>query len=201
VRRAQARLRALRGLIAARALGFAVADIAGRASLGGAVRDDPGVAKKRKRSKGEDPAAEVIRPLVLVNPVDHGSDPEPRRDTSTLTGTPAAMVQRLPGPLGGRAGAHLCYGDPVGVGERAVIPVADVRMLGGWGRGDRGAEAGEGGGGLLGARPIGYIEVSADGSRYVALGSARRRGSALATGLAALAGGVLAVLALRRSRG
>ncbi len=169
------------------------------------MRDDPGVAKKRKRSKGEDPAAEVIRPLVLANPVDHGSDPEPRRDTSTLTGTPAAtLVQRLPGPLGGRAGAHLCYGDPVGVGERAVIPVADVRMLGGWGRGDRGAEAGErgeGGGGLLGARPIGYIEVSADGSRYVALGSARRRGSALATGLAALAGGVLAVLALRRRRG
>jgi uncharacterized spore protein YtfJ len=71
-------------------------------------------------------------------------------------------------------GARLVYGKPVKVGERTVIPVARLFTAGGfgWGGGVQNPESsgeGAGGGGVVDARPIGYIEVDKDGSRYVAI--------------------------------
>jgi len=67
-------------------------------------------------------------------------------------------------------GARLCFGRPVELKNRTVIPVASVRSVGGWGFGNdgRGADrsAGGGGGGLLDARPVGFIEIGPDGARF-----------------------------------
>jgi uncharacterized spore protein YtfJ len=72
------------------------------------------------------------------------------------------------------AGARLCYGDPVTAGDRTVIPVARVRVVGGGGFGSgRGGESptdegkGGGGGGYVDAQPLGYVEVGPEGTRYV----------------------------------
>ena len=55
--------------------------------------------------------------------------------------------------LAAARGARLCYGEPVHVDGRTVIPVARVRAAGGMGQ--------RGGGGRLDAVPVGFIEVSA----------------------------------------
>ncbi len=66
------------------------------------------------------------------------------------------------------SGARLCYGKPVKSGGRTVVPVARVRVAGGWGFGtDPGADSrGGGGGGGLDARPVGFIEVGPEGARF-----------------------------------
>ena len=75
-------------------------------------------------------------------------------------------VRKLVAQLGG---ARLCYGEPVRVGEREVIPVARVRGAGGLGFGS-GVEdvggGGGGGGGFLDAQPIGFIDVGPEGARF-----------------------------------
>ncbi len=65
-------------------------------------------------------------------------------------------------------GARLCFGRPVEVKGRTVIPVASVRTVGGYGFGNEanGGGAGGGGGGALDARPIGFIEIGPDGTRF-----------------------------------
>ena len=60
--------------------------------------------------------------------------------------------------LAAARGARLCYGEPVHVDGRTVIPVARVRATGGMGE--------RGGGGRLDAVPVGFIEVSEDGARF-----------------------------------
>ena len=93
-----------------------------------------------------------------------GKEPKPPKAAG-----PADPLRRAVDAL---TGARLCYGDPVQAGERTIIPVARVRLSGGWGfgRGGPGAEAGAGsgggGGGHLDATPIGFIEVGPTGSRY-----------------------------------
>ncbi len=91
------------------------------------------------------------------------------------------LVERL-------SGARLCYGEPVRVGERTVIPVARVRSAGGggFGRSDGGRAAqdlsapepadrsgdvgsGGGGGGFLEAQPMGFIDISPAGARFEAI--------------------------------
>lgn len=69
-----------------------------------------------------------------------------------------------------RANAEACFGKPASVGERTVIPVAEVTYgLGfGWGGGrDAKGESGSGGGGGGGSRVRGVavIELSPDGVR------------------------------------
>ena len=67
-------------------------------------------------------------------------------------------------------GARLCYGDPVSAEGRTVIPVARVSARGGLGFGAGAGEGegeGGGGGGKLSATPVGFIEVTADGTRFV----------------------------------
>jgi hypothetical protein len=83
-------------------------------------------------------------------------------------------------------GAGLCYGEPVREGARTVIPVARVG-------GSRDA---------VGAQPVGYIEVGAEGARFVAIGDAARDRvlMALAAVAATLAGALAGVLLGRRRR-
>jgi hypothetical protein len=93
--------------------------------------------------------------------------------------------------LAAARGARLCYGEPVHVDGRTVIPVARVRAAGGMGQ--------RGGGGRLDAVPVGFIEVSEAGARFEAIGQHDSGVRALAAGGAALTA-VLAAAALRRPR-
>ena len=93
--------------------------------------------------------------------------------------------------LAAARGARLCYGDPVQVEGRTVIPVARVRAAGGLGE--------RGGGGRLDAVPVGFIEVSPTGSRFEPIEQPSNSARALAAGGAALTG-LIAAAALRRQR-
>jgi uncharacterized spore protein YtfJ len=101
-------------------------------------------------------------------------------------------------------GARLCFGRPVEMEGRTVIPVASVRTAGGWGFGNQvdssssSSGSGGGGGGALDARPVGFIEISAEGTRYQRIDDGRMALRALA------AGSILALVAgraLSRRRG
>jgi hypothetical protein len=94
--------------------------------------------------------------------------------------------------LAAARGARLCYGDPVQVDGRTVIPVARVRAAGGFGRGGAG-------GGRLDAVPVGFIEVAAGGSRFESIEPPRVGARALAAGGAAVTG-LVAAAAIRRPR-
>jgi uncharacterized spore protein YtfJ len=73
-------------------------------------------------------------------------------------------------------GARLCYGEPVKVSGRTVIPVASVEAAGGggWGKGEGTDETGDstgrgtggGAGGWVSATPVGFIEIGPDGTRF-----------------------------------
>jgi hypothetical protein len=93
--------------------------------------------------------------------------------------------------LAAARGARLCYGDPVHVDGRTVIPVARVRAAGGMGQ--------RGGGGRLDAVPIGFIEVSQAGARFEPIASAGPGARGLAAGGAALTA-LAAAAVLRRPR-
>jgi hypothetical protein len=96
------------------------------------------------------------------------------------------IAREVADDLVGNHGAGLCYGDPVREGGRTVIPVARVG-------GSRDA---------VGAQPLGYIEVDATGSRYVAIGGgARERAlTAVVAAAAGLLGALAGVLLGRRTR-
>ena len=99
-------------------------------------------------------------------------------------------------------GARLCFGRPVEMNGRIVIPVASVRTAGGYGfGGEPGASqrSGGGGGGALDARPVGFIEIGREATRFERIDDGRMA-------LRALAAGSLAVLVvgrvlMRRRRG
>jgi hypothetical protein len=97
--------------------------------------------------------------------------------------------------LAAARGARLCYGDPVQVQGRTVVPVARVRAAAGHGR--------RRGGGRLEAEPVGFIDVSSAGARFEAIGG--RADPIARVPVAAAAGaaltGLAAAAALRRRRG
>ncbi len=106
------------------------------------------------------------------------------------------------------AGARLCYGEPVDAGGRTVIPVARVRFAGGYGfgRGEGGDEeggegSGGGGGGHVDATPVGFIEVGADGSRYVEIPDPERLQRNLKAGASAATALLAGLAGLRRLAG
>ena len=91
-------------------------------------------------------------------------------------------------------GARLCFGRPVEVKGRTVIPVASVRTAGGYGFGGEPVgpqRSGGGGGGALDARPVGFIEIRPEGTRFERIDDGRMA-------LRALAAGSLTVLVLGR---
>jgi uncharacterized spore protein YtfJ len=79
-------------------------------------------------------------------------------------------VQEAIHSLVNQSSAKTVYGEPITAEGQTIVPIAKVRYGFGGGSGRRsGGEAGDGGGGGGGAvaRPVGYIEVSADGTRFV----------------------------------
>jgi hypothetical protein len=105
----------------------------------------------------------------------------------------AKSVPPLPRLLARMTGARLCFGRPVSANGRTVIPVAGVRSAGGggFGRTPGSGDSGGGGGGALEARPIGFIEISSEGTRFERIDDGR-------TALRAIAAGSLAVLVAGR---
>ena len=89
-------------------------------------------------------------------------------------------------------GARLCFGKPVQLKDRTVIPVASVRTAGGYGFGNDHQAHGGGGGGALDARPVGFIEITPEGTRFERINDGR-------TTLRLLAVGSLAVLVAGRA--
>ena len=195
--------------------------------------------KERKRREREETLARAAAPEEAVADDPHvaaaATAPPPAPTELEPAGpfpglTPPALLRRarrdigpadaagMPVALAARdlvariSGASLCYGAPVTVGGRTVIPVGKVRARGGMGFGggsdaeNAGSGGGGGGGGALDAEPLGYIEVTAEGTNFTAIGGtpaavSRSRGGA---GLAAVAGAAAgiagaALLARRRS--
>ncbi|HEV7362955.1 MAG TPA: spore germination protein GerW family protein [Solirubrobacteraceae bacterium] len=114
-------------------------------------------------------------------------------------------LRRLAGRING---VRVTYGKPVRAGDRTIIPVARVRVRGGFGFGsaprDQGGDGG-GGGGTFDAQPIGFIESGPQGTRYERIpeprGRAGRLAAATAAGAltgAAVAGTAVGGLALQR---
>ncbi len=79
-------------------------------------------------------------------------------------------IQELIRSLVNQAGAKVVYGEPISAEGNTIVPVAKVRYGFGGGSGRKGSEhvnEGGGGGGGMVAYPIGYIELSSAGTRYV----------------------------------
>jgi uncharacterized spore protein YtfJ len=77
------------------------------------------------------------------------------------------------------------YGDPVTVGQRTVIPVAEIRYAFGGGAGGPKTDAGVsggGGGGRGSASPGGALEVTPEATRFISFDDRRKTGAALALG-------------------
>jgi len=72
-----------------------------------------------------------------------------------------------------RAGAKLVYGEPITAGGRTIVPVAKIRYGFGGGAGGKRTENqhGGGGGGGLVAQPLGVVEVTASGTRFIPVAS------------------------------
>ena len=86
-------------------------------------------------------------------------------------------------------GARLCFGDAVTNGGRTVIPVASLRTAGGGGFGsgpDSSPGQGGGGGGAIDARPVGFIEIGPEGTRFERIDDGRAALRAVAAGSIAL---------------
>ncbi len=116
---------------------------------------------------------------------------------------PAKVLPPVTRMLARLTGARLCFGRPVEAAGRTVIPVASIRTAGGGGFGVDPAAAdrsGGGGGGALDARPVGFIEIGPDGTRFQRIDDGRMALRAIAAGsLAVLVAG--RVLARRRRTG
>ncbi|HUI79189.1 MAG TPA: spore germination protein GerW family protein [Bryobacteraceae bacterium] len=77
-------------------------------------------------------------------------------------------IQELLHSLVHQAGAKTVFAEPVSADGRTVVPVAKVRCGFGGGSGKRdGQQQGGGGGGGFVARPVGFIEISGAGARWV----------------------------------
>jgi uncharacterized spore protein YtfJ len=79
-------------------------------------------------------------------------------------------LQEVLGTMVNQAGTKTVFSEPVSVNGRTIVPVARVRCGFGGGSGHNGRahekEGGGGGGGFV-ARPVGYVEIDAQGSRFV----------------------------------
>jgi uncharacterized spore protein YtfJ len=96
-------------------------------------------------------------------------------------------VLNLSGNFAAKANAKSVYGEPIQVGSRTIIPVAKFGYLMGATSGGRNGETvgGGSGGGGVGARPVGYIEITDAGTRYVELSAIKKTLVAVALGFLA----------------
>ena len=104
------------------------------------------------------------------------NEPEVAARRSARDDVESRTVERLLRRISTTASARAVFGEPVRQGDVTVIPVARVRWGGGGGSGDarrnpddgdveRGS--GSGGGGAATASPAGFIEITAQGARFV----------------------------------
>jgi uncharacterized spore protein YtfJ len=84
------------------------------------------------------------------------------------------VIEGIIGQVIGNAGSRTVFGDPVREEDRTIIPVARVTYRFGFGAGSgppvnagEPVPGGGGGGGDLHARPVGFIETTSSGSRFV----------------------------------
>lgn len=94
-------------------------------------------------------------------------------------------LQELFRSLVDQAGAKTVYRDPISGEGRTVVPVARIRCGFGGGSGKKAAQQQEGGGGGGGfiAQPVGFIEISAKGTRFVPIANHRNRALAVCLGV------------------
>ncbi|HMC62589.1 MAG TPA: spore germination protein GerW family protein [Candidatus Solibacter sp.] len=110
------------------------------------------------------------------------------------------LLQSMAERVSAGASVKSVYGEPVVVGNRTVIPVAQVRYaFGGGGGGPKGdpETSGGGGGGRVSARPCGVVEVTPESTRFIDFEDRRRTGAALAIGFV-LGAAVVALTGTRR---
>lgn len=96
-------------------------------------------------------------------------------------------VAKLSDKFAANADAKSVYGEAVQAGSRTIIPVAKVGYLVGATSGGRNGETvggGSGGGGVR-ARPLGYIEITDVGARYVEMSAAKKTIAVVALGFVA----------------
>jgi uncharacterized spore protein YtfJ len=112
------------------------------------------------------------------------------------------LLQSMAERVSASAAVKNVYGDPVVVGNRTVIPAARVRYAfgggGGGAKGDLEAHSG-GGGGRVSAQPCGALEVTPEGTRFIAFQDPRSTGAALAIGFV-LGAAVVALTGNRPSK-
>ena len=114
-------------------------------------KDRPADAKPKKKKRAAKAAAVQAEPVFTAEPVE-----PPGAGVTTATGlTPRRLLDRM-------SGARLCYGKPVTGGDLTIVPVARVKVVGGFG----GDDDGGGGGGGVDASPVGYIEVGPAGAHF-----------------------------------
>ena len=110
------------------------------------------------------------------------------------------LLQSMAERVSASAAVKNVYGDPVVAGNRTVIPAAQVRYAfgggGGGAKGDAEAQNG-GGGGRVSARPSGALEVTPEGTRFIAFEDRQSMGVALALGFV-LGAAVVALTGARR---
>ena len=103
------------------------------------------------------------------------------------------MLQGVADRVSASASVKNVYGDPVVVGNRTAIPVAQVRYAFGGGGGNKGG----GGGGRVAARPCGALEVTPEGTRFIVFDDRLKMAAALALGFV-LGAAVVALTGTRR---
>lgn len=102
----------------------------------------------------------------------------------------AEILKTLGDRLDAGANVKNVFGEPVSVGDRTIIPVARVSygFGGGGGKRERAQTSGEGGGGGGGghssAVPVGVVEITAAGTRFVHSTDWRKLASVAAVSLA-----------------
>jgi uncharacterized spore protein YtfJ len=102
------------------------------------------------------------------------------------------FIQSLMERLQGRAGAATVYGEPIVAEGKTVIPCAKLAFGFGGGSGvmragdgdlDQTGREGAGGGGGIAAKPVGVVEITATGTRFIRFEDTRTVAGALVAGL------------------
>ena len=99
--------------------------------------------------------------------IDPGAAKKARRAAEGLS---ASLIEKLAAQIGANAGAKAVFGEPIARGGHTVVPIAQSMWGTGAGAGDSDEDgSGMGGGGGAMTRPVGYLEITDEGTTYVAL--------------------------------
>jgi uncharacterized spore protein YtfJ len=93
-----------------------------------------------------------------------------KKARSAAEGLSASLMEKLAERIGANAGARAVFGEPITRDGHTVVPVAQSMWGTGAGAGDSDADgSGIGGGGGAMSRPVGYLEISDQGTTWVPL--------------------------------